>query len=56
MAAVDDGFPTYREQAAAMHADEIAAVRERIFEKLGRVRERDEGRKLEQGWTRDGED
>ncbi len=43
------------EEAAQMHEDEVAALREKIMGKLERVRERDDREKLAAGWARDEE-
>ena len=48
-------FKTRNEEAEAKHADEIAALRKRILDKLERVRERDSRQKIEEGWEQDGE-
>ena len=48
-------FPTWQEEGDAMSNDEVTALREKIIAKLGRVRERDNRRKIEDGWTQDGE-
>ncbi|HWC57263.1 MAG TPA: hypothetical protein VG434_09890, partial [Sphingomicrobium sp.] len=43
----------FAEEAAAMSEDDVEELRERIFSKLRRLRERDQRDQLEAGWTYD---
>jgi len=49
----DAAYDPFAEQAAQMSEDDMHELRERVLMKLGRLKERTERERLEEGWMRD---